>query len=108
MNIAHISRVAVLGGFPAVVAMLSLTVPDRLVGQTCRVSQFTVSVSDSGTGIAPEDLAHIFDRFYKARDSGGSGLGLTIAKNLVAAHGGDISATSTVGQGTTVRFTLPV
>ena len=67
-----------------------------------------VAVRDSGAGIPPEDLSHIFDRFYKTRDSRGSGLGLTIAKNLVAAHGGDIAAESTLGQGTTVRFTLPV
>ncbi len=67
-----------------------------------------VSVSDNGAGIAAEELAHIFDRFHKARDSGGSGLGLTIAKNLVAAHGGEIGAESVLGQGTTVRFTLPV
>jgi two-component system sensor histidine kinase BaeS len=66
-----------------------------------------VSVSDTGRGIAPEELPHIFDRFYKSADSRGSGLGLAIAKNLVAAHGGEITAESTAGQGTTFRFTLP-
>ncbi len=73
-----------------------------------------VTVADTGSGIAPEDLEHVFERFYKsggsapgASDSGGSGLGLTIAKNLVAAHGGEISAESTPGEGTIVRFTLP-
>ncbi len=70
--------------------------------------QLTVSVCDTGTGISKEDLAHIFDRFYKSRESRGMGLGLAIAKNLVAAHGGEISAESEVGKGTTVRFTLPV
>lgn len=65
-----------------------------------------VSVSDTGAGISPDDLAHIFDRFYKSRDSNGMGLGLAIAKNLVAMHGGEISAQSAPGQGTTVQFTL--
>jgi two-component system sensor histidine kinase BaeS len=70
--------------------------------------RITVSISDSGQGIAPEDLPHIFDRFYKGSDSRGTGLGLAIAKNLIAAHGGDIFAESEVGQGTTIRFTLPM
>lgn len=67
-----------------------------------------ISVGDTGAGIPPEELDRIFDRFYKSRDSRGTGLGLAIAKNLVAAHGGEISAHSLVGQGTTIRFTLPV
>ncbi len=67
-----------------------------------------VTVSDTGRGIAPADLPHVFDRFYKSADSRGSGLGLAIAKNLVAAHGGEIAAHSAGvdGEGTTVRFTL--
>jgi len=79
-----------------------------------------ITVEDTGSGIDPEDLDHVFDRFYKAGsnpgigDSGsdlsapGRGLGLTIAKNLVAAHGGEITAESTPGEGTSVRFTLPL
>jgi signal transduction histidine kinase len=67
-----------------------------------------VSVSDTGAGIPPDDLPHIFDRFYKSRDSRGTGLGLAIAKNLVVAHGGEISAQSTVGRGTTIHLTLPL
>jgi two-component system OmpR family sensor kinase/two-component system sensor histidine kinase BaeS len=66
-----------------------------------------VSVSDTGAGIPPEALAHIFDRFYKSSESHGTGLGLAIAKNLVAAHGGEIFAQSELGKGTTIRFTLP-
>jgi two-component system OmpR family sensor kinase/two-component system sensor histidine kinase BaeS len=66
-----------------------------------------VSVSDTGGGIPPDDLPHVFDRFYKSPDSRGSGLGLTIARNLILAHGGEISASSEVGRGTTIRFTLP-
>jgi signal transduction histidine kinase len=67
-----------------------------------------VSVSDTGGGIAPEELPHIFDRFYKSRDSRGTGLGLAIAKNLITAHGGEISAQSELGKGTTIQFSLPV
>ena len=72
--------------------------------------QVIISVSDTGTGISPEALAHIFDRFYKSGDSHGSGLGLAIARNLVVAHGGQISAHSDGGPnpGTTIRFSLPL
>jgi signal transduction histidine kinase len=66
-----------------------------------------VSVEDAGAGIAPEDLPHVFDRFYKASDSGGMGLGLAITKNLIAAHGGQIDAESEPGKRTIIRFTLP-
>jgi len=70
--------------------------------------RLAVDVHDTGPGIAPEDLPHIFDRFYKSKDSPGSGLGLTIARNLVLAHGGEILAHSEVGRGTTIRIRLPV
>jgi two-component system sensor histidine kinase BaeS len=69
-------------------------------------------VRDTGAGIAPEDLPRIFDRFYRAdrartRETGGSGLGLSIVKQLVEAHGGSVVAESERGAGATVRFTLP-
>jgi two-component system OmpR family sensor kinase/two-component system sensor histidine kinase BaeS len=67
-----------------------------------------ITVSDAGKGIAPDELPHIFDRFYKSRDSRGTGLGLAIVKNLIAAHGGEISAQSEVDKGTTIRFMLPI
>lgn len=67
----------------------------------------TVFVQDTGPGIETADLAHIFDRFYKSTDSGGMGLGLSIAKYLVEAHGGRIWAESEVGKGTKVSFVLP-
>jgi signal transduction histidine kinase len=70
-------------------------------------SGVTVAVADAGDGIAPEDVPLIFDRFYKGEASRGSGLGLTIAKRLVVAHGGDIGAASRPGAGATVTFTLP-
>src|SRR5258706_1723910 len=65
-----------------------------------------VYVQDSGPGIESADLNHIFDRFYKSSDSGGMGLGLSIAKYLVEAHGGEIWAESEAGQGTKISFTL--
>ena len=65
------------------------------------------AVSDTGPGIGARDLPHVFDRFVKSADSGGAGLGLAIARSLVEAHGGRISAESAPGQGTTMRFVLP-
>ncbi|MDH4299170.1 MAG: ATP-binding protein [Dehalococcoidia bacterium] len=72
-----------------------------------------VSVSDTGKGIPAEDLPHIFERFYRvdksrARATGGSGLGLTIAKRLIEAHGGTITVQSKLGEGSRFSFTLPV
>jgi len=67
----------------------------------------TLFVQDSGEGIQPGDLDHIFDRFYKSSDSGGMGLGLSIAKYLVEAHSGTIWAESGQGQGAKISFTLP-
>ena len=69
---------------------------------------FYVEVEDSGEGLAPEDLARIFDRFYKGRNSGGFGLGLAIARQLVQVMGGDISARSTPGEGSVFRIVLPL
>lgn len=68
----------------------------------------TISMEDSGPGIEPQLLPHIFERFYKSSDSGGMGLGLSIAKYLVEAHQGRIWAESEVGEGTTISFTIPV
>lgn len=70
-------------------------------------------VEDTGSGIAPEDLPHIFERFYRAersrsRETGGSGLGLTIARQLVRLHGGDMGVTSALGRGSRFWFTLPL
>ncbi len=70
--------------------------------------RMAIRVADTGSGISPEDLPKIFDRFHKGRASSGSGLGLTIARNLVVAHGGEIRAESQLGHGTTMILTLPV
>ena len=74
--------------------------------------QAQIQVADTGSGIAPEDLAHVFDRFYRGdkgrgRRGGGAGLGLAIARQLVTAHGGQITVTSQPGQGTTFTLVLP-
>lgn len=71
-----------------------------------------VSVRDSGEGIRPEDLPHVFEQFYRgeksrSRATGGAGLGLAIVKSFVEAHGGAIRAESKVGEGTRFTFFLP-
>lgn len=69
-------------------------------------------ITDTGPGIAPGDLPHVFNRFYKGDASrqydGGSGLGLAIARSIVEAHDGQIAATSNPGEGTTFTITLPI
>lgn len=70
----------------------------------------TVNVTDTGEGISRSDLPHIFERFYKAdkaRASGGTGMGLAIAKHVMEAHGGNILAQSQEGKGSTFSFSLP-
>ena len=72
-----------------------------------------VSVTDTGPGITSEDQTLIFDRFYRtdrsrARATGGSGLGLTIAKQMVEAHGGTIGVESDLGPGSRFFFELPL
>jgi heavy metal sensor kinase len=71
-----------------------------------------IEVRDTGIGISSDDLPHIFDRFYRvardrSRDSGGAGLGLSIAQSIVARHGGRISVESALGSGSVFRIHLP-
>ena len=72
-----------------------------------------LAIQDSGTGINPQDLPHIFERFYRADRSrttatGGSGLGLAIVKAIITAHHGNVWAESLPGKGTRITFTLPL
>ncbi|MGW3632097.1 sensor histidine kinase [Streptomyces sp. NPDC005122] len=75
-------------------------------------AEVVLDVSDTGSGIAPEDLPSVFDRFWRAeksrsRRTGGSGLGLSIVRQLVVAHGGTVTVTSEVGSGSVFTLTLP-
>jgi len=67
------------------------------------------SVSDTGAGIAAEDLPRVFDRYWQGKrgDHRGAGLGLWLSKGIVESHGGTISVESTPGRGSCFRFTLP-
>jgi signal transduction histidine kinase len=84
----------------------------RVTARDLHQGAVQVSVSDNGVGISSDDLPHLFDRFYRARNSTngarkGHGLGLSISREIVRAHGGEIWATSEEGRGTTFVFTLP-
>ncbi len=83
------------------------------ISATSEMDRITVKVSDTGSGIPPEDIPHLFDRMYR-RDrirpdsSTGSGLGLAIVRRILELHGSDIEISSTVNAGTTFMFTLPL
>lgn len=122
--------VAILSEIPESVSMLAAD-PDRLtqllsnlignaikytpaggtvtISATNRDRDVHVRIADTGAGIAPDDLPRVFDRFWQSKrtNRSGAGLGLAIARGIVRAHGGDISIASTLGEGTTVEFTVP-
>lgn len=90
-----------------------VTVAAAAGGTETAMSQVRVTVTDTGPGIPPADLPYIFERFYRAdpsrsRETGGTGLGLTIARKLVEAHGGTIRAENRPEGGAAFAFTLPV
>jgi signal transduction histidine kinase len=85
----------------------------RIDAEIFEAEWIEVTVCDTGPGFDEDDVAHVFDRFYRAdksraRQSGGSGLGLAIVKALIEAHGGTISASNAVNGGACFRFTLPI
>jgi PAS domain S-box-containing protein len=77
---------------------------------THRGEQAVLEVQDSGIGIGPEELPHIFERYYRASNAqeSGTGLGLAITKRIIEAHGGDIEVESEVGKGSCFRILLPL
>ena len=89
------------------------TASGRITIETARAKPgVALTVGDTGSGIAPEHLPRIFERFYRAdsgrsREAGGTGLGLAIVKHLVEAHGGSVRADSTVGTGTRIVIMFP-
>lgn len=92
-------------GCAITVSTLAVTVDGKSYAQ--------VQIADTGKGIAPKDLEHIFQYFYRSeqsrnRKSGGSGIGLALAQQFIRSHGGNIWADSTVGKGTTFTFILPL
>lgn len=123
IQLAEVDQVMVLGDSDRL-KQLVLNLVENAVkytqpgGEVClRLSKRTgwahLEISDTGIGIPPEDLPHIFDRFYRvekarSRAQGGSGLGLSIAKWIAQAHGGGIRVKSQVGEGTTFTITLPL
>jgi signal transduction histidine kinase len=80
-------------------------------GASGQVSRLWIAVTDTGVGIAPEDLSHVFERFWRAdrsrnQHTGGTGIGLAISQRLIELQGGQIEVESTLGVGTTFRFYL--
>jgi len=93
---------------------VSIRRADALKAQAGKtISSLVTSVADTGSGISPEELPFVFERFYRldksrARSSGGSGIGLAIVKHLVEAHGGRVWVESEVGKGSIFSFELPL
>jgi signal transduction histidine kinase len=81
-----------------------------LTAEPAADGRVTLSVADTGVGIPPEHLPHVFERFFRVPGQsaeGGTGLGLSIVKEIVEAHHGEVTCESEPGKGTTFRVTLP-
>ncbi|MCP3922337.1 MAG: cell wall metabolism sensor histidine kinase WalK, partial [Desulfobacterales bacterium] len=83
------------------------------VGMSFEGKMVVIKITDTGIGISPKDLPHIFKRFYRvdkarSRASGGSGLGLSIAEQIAKSHKGEIRVESEVGKGSTFTVILPI
>jgi polar amino acid transport system substrate-binding protein len=94
-------------------ACQALPGPDRAISLATFVdpgeSVVVLEVRDEGTGISPEHLAHLTDPFFTTkRESGGTGLGLSVSAGIVKEHGGSLTFSSLPGAGTTARLTLPI
>jgi signal transduction histidine kinase len=113
--------VSVLGDQDAIKQVLLILLDNALkytsaggtitIGAECADRVATIRIRDTGPGIAPEDLPHIFERFYRsdeARAGSGAGLGLAIARELIEAQGGEIAVVSEVGNGSAFSVTLPL
>ncbi|MEO6845875.1 MAG: ATP-binding protein, partial [Chthoniobacterales bacterium] len=87
--------------------------PKIEISATREKNNVVIGIKDNGPGIPLEDQPHIFERFYRvhkdrSRDAGGTGLGLSIVKNIILAHGGEVSVESTPGEGAKFCFGLPI
>ncbi|MCK5091964.1 MAG: hypothetical protein KAR30_05495, partial [Gammaproteobacteria bacterium] len=79
------------------------------VQTSCEDSRVCIAIVDTGAGMTSEILERVFEPFFTTRDVGkGAGLGLTVSRDIVQSHGGEISIESEVGNGTTVKVWLPV
>ncbi|MGH7603920.1 MAG: PAS domain-containing sensor histidine kinase [Gemmatimonadaceae bacterium] len=108
---ADASRVAqVLSNLTANALKFTPTGGSVRLSATVAGDEIVVAVADTGIGIAPENVAHVFNRFWQAKRASraSAGLGLAIAKSIVEAHGGRIWVESREGRGTTFHFTLPI
>lgn len=85
--------------------MLTLASFELARGQEAGVA---IHVMDTGTGVPPDALPHVFEPFFTSGKHRGTGLGLAISRNIIDAHSGDIQLTSELGKGTTVRVWLPL
>ena len=104
----YLIAVVVIAGSATLLATVGLTPGIDFKGG----SEITVTLSDDGIGIAPEHQAHIFDRFYRVdssrtKETGGSGLGLSIALWIAEQHNIKIALASAVDEGTTITLTIP-